>query len=301
MKKMRVSKKTKTILLTIVSILLIAGIASLVVSIFGSTTKDANPDFERGKLSADGKYVESMTTLYTPDKIECCGLNVSFDFEHTGEYQIFWYNEDDLFLHSEAITDAPFNGPVPDLAKYCRIVIYPVLPEGEEEISWFDIDDYSDPLNVIVDRYQEFAPKDYYAIAKLHSTTIVDETSQNISSDITFISNAMLDTSDELVSFSEALGTAADGYNVVKLDCSDIKAYKLKFEKVCEGGVYHVFYYDENGEALSPAKEMVVKEGGYIVQYVPDNAVYVCFNVYPGDLIEGGKEIPIVINEYLPR
>ncbi|MBE6645317.1 MAG: hypothetical protein E7612_08085 [Ruminococcaceae bacterium] len=301
MKRTRISKKTKTILLVIVSALLIVGVASLVVGIFGSSEKSVNADFERGRLSAEGKYEESEVTLYTPDGIECSGLKVSFDFEHTGEYQIFWYNEDDLFLHSEAITDEPFTGPVPDLAKYCRIVIYPVLGEDEETISWWDIGDYSDCLNITVDRYQEFVPKDYYAIAKLHSTSIVDDTSKNISSDITFIANAMLDTSEDLTAFSDALESANDGFNVVKLNCSDIKAYKLKFDKICEGGVYHVFYFDENGEALSPAKEMIVKEGGYIVQNVPEDAVYVCFNVYPADLMEGGKDIPIVINEYLPR
>ena len=301
MKRMRITKKSKIVVITVVSVLLILGLASLAVGIFGNSEKSLSPDFDRGKLSADGKYVESMTTLYTPDAIECSGLKVAFDFEHTGEYQIFWYNEDDLFLHSEAITDEAFNGPVPYLAKYCRIVIYPVLAEDEEEISWWKIGTYSNCLNISVDRYQEFTTKDHYAIAKLHSTAVIDETSKNISSDITFISNAMLDTSDELTAFSEALEEAADGYSVVKLNCSDIAAYKLKFDAVCEGGVYHVFYYDAMGNALSPAKEMVVKEGGYIVQYVPAEAAYVCFNVYPGDLIEGGKEIPIVINEYLPR
>ena len=305
MSKFKTSKKTKSIVLTLVSILLIAGLAGLLIGIFTNPQKDVDPDFSRGKLDANGKYVESMVTLYTEDPIECQGLKVSFDFEFDGQYQIFWYNEDGIFLHSEPKTDKAFNDPVPELAKYCRIVVYPVLKDGDKEISWYQIGKYSGDLNVTVDRYQEFKPENHYETAKLFSTSDI-ELAGNITANYSFIKNAKLAVEEygevtELSSFSESLEAAADGYNVVKLDCSDVGAYKLKFDKVCGGGQYHVFFFDAEGNALDPAKAINVKEGGEIIVNVMAEAKYICFNVYPADLVEGGKDIPIVINEYLPR
>ena len=305
MSKFRTSKKTKSIVFTVISILLVAGLAGVLIGIFSNPQKDVNPNFDRGKLDANGAYVESDVTLYTPGAIECQGLKVAFDFEHNGEYQIFWYNEDDLFLYSESRTDKPFTDPVPDLAKYCRIVIYPVLEEGDEEISWYQIGKYSDNLNITVERYQEFNPENHYETAKLYATSNI-ELVESISSNYAFIKNAKLAVEEygdtaALSSFSDSLAVASDGYNVIKLDCSEVGAYKLKFDKVCGGGQYHVFFYDEDGNALDPAKAINAKEGGEIVINVKAEAKYICFNVYPADLVEGGKDIPIVINEYLPR
>lgn len=297
----RKSVKTKTIIVAVVVIMAILGLSAVAIGVFGNPEKSVSPDYERGKLDANGKYVESNVTLYTPDPIECQGLNVAFDFEHTGEYQIFWYNEDDLFLHSEERTDAPFVGPVPNLAKYCRIVIYPVLEEDEEEISWFGIGKYSDNLNVTVDRYQEFSPENHYETAKHGVVTSDVAGAKDISSSFTFIRNAKIDNSGDLTSFSEGITEAADGFNVVKLNCSEVSSYKLKFDKVCEGGKYHVFFFKADGSVIEPATEILVNEGGSIVISVPSDAAYACFNVYPADLMEGGKDIPIVINEYLPR
>lgn len=300
-------KRTLAIVLAIVGALVIMGVAGVMIGVFSNKTQNISPSFARGAINDSGEYVESDVTLYTKNSFECRGLKVALDYDATGEYQIFWYNEDNFYLSCEARTNDAFTGATPELAKYARIVYYPILEEGEEKISFIDIYNFSKKLNISVDRYQEFKPEDLYATAKLNATSDVEVAkSAGVASSYAFIKNAKMVGTNEggqiLTAFDDSLtATELDGYNVVKINCSDVSKFILRFEKLCEGEIYHAYYYNSDGVAIKQAVEIQAVEGSDVVITVPEGADFVCFNVYPGDLDEGGKEIPIVINEYLPR
>ena len=302
----RKMKKKKTIIIAVVAILAILGCAAAAIGIFGSESKNISPGFVRGKLDAGGEYLESDLTLVTEDMFECQGLKVTPDFDATGMYQIFWYNEGGEYLSCESMTDKAFTGDVPDLAKYARIVIYPELEDDVEKISIFSIRKYTKKFVISVDRYQKFEPENLYSTAKLNSTSDVSAVT-SVSSTYSFIQNATLygvdfSTGEILTDFNSSLKTNnLDGYNVVKINCENTSKFILRFGKICEGGVYHAYYYDADGNPIKQAVAIRAVADGSVIITVPEGAVYACFNLYPGDLDEGGKEIPIVINKYLPR
>ena len=303
------NKKKKTIIIAVVSVLLILGCAALAIGIFGNKSKDVSPSFSHGALDENGAYIASETTLYTKDLVECRGLSVVPDFENDSEYQIFWYNEDGIFLSSEERTDKAFTGAIPKLAKYCRIVLYPVIPEDADEdysISFWDISKYASLINVSVDRYQNYSPENFYETSKLHTTKEISLVT-GVNSEFTFIKNAVIDgyqdgAESELIPFTEGLkGDMPDGYNVIKIYCADTSKYIIRFNDICSSGKYYAFFYDADGNAVKPAYKINAVEGDSVVLEVPETAKYVCINTFPNDLEEGGKDIPIVINEYLPR
>ena len=305
--KNRLSNKAKTIIIAVVVAIGVAAVAGILIGVLGKSSKSVSPGFSRGSLSADtGEFLESDTTLVTKNLIECRGLKVTLDFDNTSDYQIFWYNEDGLFLSCEGRTDDAFTGQVPDLARYCRIVIYPELAEDVEKISLFSINDYSKKLNITVDRDQTFAPEDLYETAKVNSTDDVSLVT-DVTSKFTFISNATIgDISDygavELTDFNEALeGSKPDGFNVVKLNSTDVAKYIIRFNDVYDGKIYYVFFYEADGSAVKPAVRINAVAGTTEIITVPEAAAYACFVTFPDDTLEGGKDIPIVINEYLPR
>ena len=121
----------KDILVIVLVVALAAGALLGVGTALTNKTKKVSPlVFERGALDANGLHVESKTSIYTKDLIECQGLEIEPDFEVSGTYQVFYYDTNKQFLGASALmdsqTDGVYNkGREYPLAKYCRIVISP--------------------------------------------------------------------------------------------------------------------------------------------------------------------------------
>ena len=315
-------RKMKSIISAVVAIVIILGCAAGAVAIFGNKTKSISPTFTAGSLDLAGQYVESTETLYTKELVDCLGMTVTPDFEYEGEYQIFWYNHDGIYLGCEEKTTEAFRDDVPSIARYCRIVLFPDLTEAkdnlaEDEEFKFNLitaAQYAKGINIEIYRNQTFEPEDFFATSKIESTSDISKVT-SVSSNYTYIKNATMKgfsgaDYNELVNFKTALtavtleGDDADdlnGYGVIKLHAENVEKYEFIFGDMPEGAKYYVFYYDEAGNAVYPAESIIPKDNTSYIVDIPENTDYVCINVYPADLDEGGKTVPFVINEYTYR
>jgi len=315
-------RRTKSIVCAVVAIAIILGCAAGAVAIFGNKTKSISPTFTAGSLDLAGQYVENNETLYTKELVDCLGLSITPDFENDSDYQIFWYNHDGIFLGSEERTDEAFTGKVPSIARYCRIVLYPDLTEAKKELkkgeefkfTVWNTKNYTDDINVKIYRNQDFKPEDFFTTAQLESTSDISKIT-TIASNYSYIRNATLHGFSDaehntLVNFMTALKTVSiegyeadenNGYAVIKLHAANVEKYEFIFGDMPEGAKYYVFYYDEAGNAVYPAEAIIPTDNTSYIIDIPENTDYVCINVYPADLDEGGETVPFVINEYTYR
>ena len=157
MKKLRFNKKTKNILLIVLSCIMLFGAIFGLVALFrqDKTTKEVNPTYSVGALDHNtGKYVETKSAIYTKDGIECQGLTTTLDFDAVVKYQLYFYSEHDEFVHTSGTLDGVFHSSdVPVYAKYVRIVI---VPNEDEEITFFEKFGYAKQLTVEVNKEQNF-------------------------------------------------------------------------------------------------------------------------------------------------
>ena len=86
-------------------------IVALLAIILGFTSSDSKVDkdgrvevdlsWEVGALNTTGKYLEADDKLYNKTAFKCKGLTVKLDFDANVKYQIFYYNEDEVFISSK--------------------------------------------------------------------------------------------------------------------------------------------------------------------------------------------------------
>lgn len=152
----RYSRKTKEIISAILVFALVVASISGVVALATKTEKKISPGvFSRGALDGSGKFVDTDTCLYTQDLIQCRGLTVSVDFEAALEYEIYFYRADESFIGSTGrLTDDFYIGDDYKNAKYCRIVIIPVLKDGSEKIHFWEVYSYAKQITVKVSKDQ---------------------------------------------------------------------------------------------------------------------------------------------------
>ena len=125
------------LIFVLVGTFVIGGLVGITSAIKNDKTEISNIEFKRGALDANGLYVESKTSIYTKDLIECVGLEIEPDFEVSGNYQVFYYDTNKQFLGASPLMDAQTGGVYVKgneypLAVYCRIVISPEAPEDED-------------------------------------------------------------------------------------------------------------------------------------------------------------------------
>ena len=152
----RYSNKTKEIISAILVVALVVASISGVVALTTKTEKKISPGvFSRGALDGSGRFVDTDTCLYTQDLIQCRGLTVSVDFEAALEYEIYFYRADESFIGSTGrLTDDFDIGDDYKNAKYCRIVIIPVLKDGAEKIHFWEVYSYAKQITVKVSKDQ---------------------------------------------------------------------------------------------------------------------------------------------------
>ncbi len=152
----------KKIILTILVVLLCLGAVG--GSIFGilkltdtgkfDTKKISNTSFSVGGLDSNGKYMNTNASIYTKEAFECQGLEVSLDFDNEIEYQIYFYDQNNDFVHTTGKLSGAFvKDSVPFFAKYARIV---VTPKNDDVVSKLEVAKYAGQLTVKVNREQGF-------------------------------------------------------------------------------------------------------------------------------------------------
>ena len=160
-------------------------IAGFVSSIIARDTKTiAASEFSVGAIDSNGEYAKSSTSIYTKDYIECQGLEIEPDFEATGTFEVFYYDSEKEFIASTGKLDKIYKrDEAYPLAKYCKIMITPEVPEDEDgfpvddfEIKWHSVRKYAKVYTITVDKDQKFElpnlfVKDKNMIGKVYSAT----------------------------------------------------------------------------------------------------------------------------------
>lgn len=123
----------------IITLTVVLGIGAIagIASIAKKDTKTISATyFKRGAIDSNGFYIESDTSIYTKDLIECQGLKIEADFEATGSYQVFYYDNNKQFIAATEVLDCQSNvlyskGETYAFAKYFRVVITPETPRDD--------------------------------------------------------------------------------------------------------------------------------------------------------------------------
>ena len=160
------NKTLKTILLSGLGLFVLIGGASLISSAVSNRADDnglveIHPDFKRGGLTEQGKYVETNETLYTPNAFECFGLEIDLSFERNIKFEVFYYDEYGSYLSSSDVQTENYVAVLPSNATHARIEITPdwsliELEEDKEEvIKWYQVNDYAKQMTIKVAKDQK--------------------------------------------------------------------------------------------------------------------------------------------------
>ena len=254
--------------------------------------------FEIGSLlEVDGQYVEDKTAIFTKEAFECQGFKVKPEFDSDVTYQIFWYNEDELYLDctdKTTLKSAQFVGSTPELAKYARIVIYPsqLDEDGKQikdfKVSIFDIPRIVNNLNITVDKEQNY--DDYNLLDNL----VVYQESMGTKNEVLLNNKNIMfeNTSSENglnLSLNDVVLSNMEGRNVIKLYCSDYSIYKVILP---EGKSIDFYFYSSDGTVLG--YQNYTSEGEILVELPSSSSEIVT-------IIKTSSIGEIVIRPYMTR
>ena len=110
-----------------------------------------------GLAPSNGAYMSTDKSIYTDKAFECQGLNITPVFDCDVTYQVFFYDQNNEFVHTTGILNGTFvQDSVPFFAKYARIVI---TPKDDNKVTIFEKSKYAKQLEVTV--YREQGYKNY--------------------------------------------------------------------------------------------------------------------------------------------
>ena len=152
----------KTLIAVILCLGVLVGAGFGIASIFKPDDVDSFLDnktlsstiYRVGGLDSNGNYMNTDKSIYTKDAFECQGLNCTLNFDNEVTYQIYFYDQNNEFIHTTGkLTGAFLQENVPLFAKYARIVI---TPNNDNKVSVFEVSKYAKQLKATVYREQGF-------------------------------------------------------------------------------------------------------------------------------------------------
>ena len=178
---MRISRKTKNLLKTILSVILavgmLFGVATLINHISNKADEELveiNPSFEVGGLTDYGKYEDTKLSIYTKESFECIGLQISLEFDSNVNYQVFFYDETDNFISSSIVYEEGSTPSIPNNAKKARLDVTPIwdaeVEEEDKELNIFQVRKYAKQLTIKV------AKKQGEYVMEFNEVDLTDET-----------------------------------------------------------------------------------------------------------------------------
>ena len=230
-KKFRKNKRVGSVISTILVVALVFGaIGGVIVFARNDTKTISAAAFTRGALNeADGTYVKGKTSIVTEDLFECKGLKVIPGFDNTSQYQVFWYNEDEIYLGATDKLGASVKmvGSVPGAAVYARVVIYPSQTDEDGkaikdfEIKLWEISKYKKSIKIEVARDQAELQQDLFEQVLVYNESMGDIVQVYANQ------NNMFFTGLDVSHLSPITVVSDPGHAILKLDCSDVAVYKL--------------------------------------------------------------------------
>jgi hypothetical protein len=233
------------------------------VALFGKDTqKIGASEFTRGKLNENGEYVESNLSIYTKDAFPCQGLRIVPDFEASGEFQVFYYDDNNRLLDKTELLSAVYEEDFPG-ATMCRVVYYPEKPADVKTADWkiglLEVSKYAKQLTITVDKDQ--------AEYKSSGDLFTEAQSGALGTDMnaSLVSNAAVQTS-----------------NMIAVDEKyDIYRVYIKTDGMSANVVAQIVFGDESGKFIYVNEDGKVKDGvayTYTAQEL-ENGTWSCVTV----------------------
>ncbi len=150
-KRPKLSWRTK---LLIASLAVVAIVLTITLCVFGvklnklDKTDELHPrkSWEKGLISVDGDEVRGTVAIRTKDFVPINGLTVDIRDNSGIIYQIFFYDENKVFLScTEELAVDWDRSQLPELAEYAKFMIKPV---NDPEVSRSEIQEYASELTV---------------------------------------------------------------------------------------------------------------------------------------------------------
>lgn len=273
----------------------IAGVLVLVLAIgavvgltsIGSEDKTTvtSLSFSVGGISTQtGKGINTSTSVYTEDRIACQGLSVVPSFSCSSTYQIFFYNEDDVFVRATEVRSDTFDASaIPAGGRYARIVIYPsTLDENGKQIEDFKIHLWD--VRSIVKDFE-------ITVNETQTTGNLAESAVSLEYASSLVFPPVADLLVEGAAFDKSANSwsgmsAAEASRVLVVDVSHLSKVKLA---VSSEGFLAFDFVNENGKLVFeapvlPGSPQVVDVG---------SAAYIVVNLT--------SDIEFSVTEYMPR
>ena len=145
----------------------VAGIAALSKKL-SDDKKTVHPTFTRGGINATtGLQVESNGSLYS-EAFEAKGLEIKLDFNSKISYQVFWYDENDVFNYAEPqlTVNGTFYAPATCKARILITPLWDRIEDDDKEIAWHEVLKYVNQIKISVDKDQKI-DKDAYELYEM--------------------------------------------------------------------------------------------------------------------------------------
>ena len=161
-RKKTVFKKTDWISVVgviLVMIIIVGVIGSVAAANKRETEEISSLSFSVGNLNDKGEYVDDKTSIYTKEAFNCIGLKVVPDFEALSTFSVYYYDYNDNFITAKKGLSYIYDEDFP-LAKTCRIVINPEIPEDVDSkdfaIKFWEVSNYAKLYTITVDKDQDY-------------------------------------------------------------------------------------------------------------------------------------------------
>ena len=152
----------KTLIAVILCLGVLVGAGFGIASVFKPDQLDSLLDnktlsptiYRVGGLDSNGNYMNTDKSIYTKDAFECQGLNCTLNFDNEVTYQIYFYDQNNEFVHTTGKLTGSYNSSdILVYAKYARIVI---TPKDDNKVSYLEVIKYAKQLKTTVYREQGF-------------------------------------------------------------------------------------------------------------------------------------------------
>lgn len=224
----------KKIILTILIVVVVLGAVG--GGIFGivsltdgklDTKKISKSAFSVGGLDAGGKYMNTNGSVYTKEAFDCQGLEANLAFDSSVEYQIYFYDQNNDFVHTTGKRSNAFvKTEVPFFAKYARIVI---TPKDDDVVSKLEVSKYAKQLKLNVNREQGFKNYTEDLVKVGIAGKLLNGSGELIDSDV---ANSMVSEYINISSYTESMI-----FRIVHSDLSDFRLFCYSNSKEYLGNV----------------------------------------------------------------
>lgn len=278
MARFRNKKKWTSAIAGVLVLVMAVGLLAGLGSIGGSETATiGSSSFSVGGISQEtGKGIDSNVSVYTKERIACQGLSIVPDFSSSSKYQLFFYNEDDVFVSATELRSDTFEASaIPAAGRYVRIVIYPstVDENGKQienfKVRFWNVRDIVKDFDITVSKTQTVANRAEGAMRVKFSDSLV----------LPPVVDLMVEgaTFDKGARSWSGMSSVAD-CSVFVADVSSVSQIKLT---VSSETFLTFFFVDSNGKllferpVLSGSPQIVdVKSASFVVVNLPENVEF---------------------------